>query len=152
MVVLHGFSWCKLSKWSETFTLAFLLILIFPEMSSAEPATVVLITFLSGQSQHCLYPLSSAITHIRSMMKQFLKSVSVWQDTSHPQRASHDISVCIWSSVPGANPVGTWTSQAPNGPHHFPHDIQPTANMISIFCPLTAHMNIMFCFLRNGTM
>lgn len=95
-------------------------ILTFPEMSSSEPDKAVPITFLSRQSQHCLHPLFSAVTHIHSMMKHFLKSLSVWQDMSHPQRASHDISVCVWASVSSANPVGTWRHQAPNGPHHFP--------------------------------
>lgn len=119
---------------------------------------------LSGQRQHCLHPLSTAIIHIRSMMKQFLRSVSVWQHTSHPQRARHDISVCVWASVSGANPVGTWRCQAPPDPHQHPHphpyhhqhppppNVQLIANVTKqpAFCPLKAHMNIMFSFLRNS--
>lgn len=54
IVALHRFSLCKVKKSLQTFEPP--ATLTFPKTSSSEPDQAVPMTFLSGQSQHCLRP------------------------------------------------------------------------------------------------
>lgn len=128
--------------------------LTFPEMSSSDPDKAITLHICVDRASAVFNLFFCAVTHIRRMIKHFLRSALVWQDTSHPPtppRASHDISFCVWASVSGANLVGTRRRQAPNDLHCSPLDIQLIANVTKqpAFCPLGAQM-CMFSFLRNG--